>query len=73
MNKEIYFPIDVWKIIKEYQVGNREYWRKKMNLSIFKINDYKFQYYSCVIHHKKNLVVKYMIRNDKKETITYTI
>ena len=72
-NKVMIYPDELWRIIKNYMLG-QEYWKRKMNISTYIIGRSfftRYNWYSSVIHHLKKVKTSYYLTNKtRKLTIT---
>ena len=64
-NPEVYFPKEVWEIIKEYSLGSKEYWKEQYTNTLNKHNSELLKYkatrkISSCIYNTKNINVVFM-------------
>lgn len=62
---DVYFPKEIWEIIKEYSLGSKEYWKAQYIDTLKKHNSELLKYkatrtISSCMFHTKNINVTFM-------------
>ena len=73
-NKLIIYQDELWRIIKNYMLG-QEYWKRKMKIStnfIERLFFTRYDWYSSVTHHLKKVKTTYYL-TDKNKTRKLTV